>query len=263
MKYVLVKHIEDAVKQYHKDISVFRVSINPIIQEIKNIINGMDEDDFIEAVDVFRVFIDNDLKINSASFLVFKNLLKKTVLVPDGLLSSRLLDNKLYDFYRYLKSRNSKVFNKERFNNDLKKLFIDNYTDQETVFLKETLFGVTSDGQMNINQSLVMQFIKLKIFFHHLDGYLNDNGKALSLDKTKTLFNGLNIDLSSSTYPDSDFIKLNIDWSSPIPGDLLVRSSSLWKKSEDAFNKELEKSFNKDRLETYDSEYNKSILQFY
>jgi len=34
-------------------------------------------------------------------------------------------------------------------------------------------------------------------------------------------------------------------------------------KSEDAFNKELEKSFNKDRLETYDSEYNKSILQFY
>ena len=220
MKYVLVKHIEDAVKQYHKDISVFRVSINPIIKEIKNVINGMDEHDFIEAVDVFRVFIDNDLKMRSASFLVFKNLLKKTVLVPDGLLARRSVDNKLYDFYIHLKYLNSKVFNKERFNNDLQKLFIDYYTKKETVFLKETLFGIASDGQNNINQSLVMQFIKLKIFFHHLDGYLNDNGKALSLDKTKVLFNGLNIDLSSSTYPESIF-----------------KQSDLWEKAPNAFNR--------------------------
>lgn len=213
MKYILVKHIKDAVKQYDKDISAFRVSINPIIKELKNIINGMEEHEFLEAVDVFRGFVGNDLKIKSASFSVFKNLLIKTGLVPDVLLARKSVDNELYDFYIYLKHPNYQAFNKESFDENLGKLYTDYYKDKEAGFLKETLFGIMPDSQININQSLLMQFIKLKIFFNHIE---NHSGKALSLVEAKSIFKKLDIDLSSSAYPESMFRESNLWENAPV-----------------------------------------------
>jgi hypothetical protein len=80
MKTILVKHIVDAVNLYYSEGGYsYKLFPKNIIKELENHINGMDEIDFVKAVDILEIFARHDLNKDNSCFKVFSDILLKSI----------------------------------------------------------------------------------------------------------------------------------------------------------------------------------------